>query len=242
MSDIAEKILSDISRLSAFEPREDEIGDLENAYRIQREVNDAFLASKPGRRVVGYKIAFNRQSSMDYYRLTEPCYAPLFSDQVYESGVSLKLSDFRDLVIEPEVGVRTGISGSIETLFPAIEIMDARGAFARDPSAAAAVAQRVHSEGAVVGGDVSPVGFDPTTTVARLTIDGINVGEAKGAGPQTPVEAVSWLAARLAKDGLPLDAGMIVLTGAHLPGRQVARTGLIEIDLAPLGSVSLKLI
>ena len=73
-----------------------------------------------------------------------------------------------------------------------------------------------------------------------MTINGDLIGEATGAAPQTPVDAVLWLAMRLAADGLPLTAGMLVLTGTHLPARPTAEHGEVVVTLEPLGSVSVQ--
>lgn len=253
MSGLAERIVADIRSLAQFEPRENEIHGLDHAYAIQSEVNAALIAGQPARQVAGYKIAFNRRSSMDYYNLSEPCFAPLFSDQVQEDGAARPLAGFRDLVVEAEIAVRLGsalsegsdpaaVMAAIDAIFPAIEVMDVRGAFARDPSAAAAVAQRVHSEGAVLGAAVAARGLAEGETVARLLVDGSSVGEARNAAPQSPVEAVAWLANRLGRDGLSLQPGMIVLTGAHLPGHPVRAAGTVRVELEPFGAVSLHLV
>ncbi|MCR5856309.1 2-keto-4-pentenoate hydratase [Mesorhizobium sp. J428] len=249
MSDLARRIVDDIVGLRPFAPREDEIKGLTHAYEVQREVNDKLIKGAPGRRIVGYKIAFNRRSSMDYYGLSESCYAPLFSDQVHASGAELALAGFVDLVIEPEIALRLiapvetatsvkDLEHAVEAL-PAIEIMDARGAFAHDPSAAAAVAQRIHSEGAVLG---TPVPFVASAdTAVRLSIDGTVAGEARNAAPQQPLEALNWLVSALARDGKALEPGMVVLTGAHLPGRAITSPGVIRVEITPFGDVVLQL-
>ncbi|MDN2580801.1 hypothetical protein [Aquibium sp. ELW1220] len=252
MSDIVESIVRDIEGLLPFDPREDAVGGLVHAYDIQNKVTAALLARRPGRRIAGYKIAFNRPSSMDYYGLSEPCYAPLFSDQIHAGSATMPFSLYRDPVIEPEIAIRLssslngneddgGVEAAIGSLLPAIEIMDPRGAFARDPSAAAAIAQRIHSEGAVIGQAGSLPTLDVGAVVARLRVDGETQGEATGAAPQTPTEALRWLSRRLAADGLPLQAGMIVLTGAHLPGFALKAPCAVGVDIAPLGTVSLSL-
>lgn len=252
MSDIVESIVRDIEGLLPFDPREDAIHGLAHAYDIQKKVTAALLLRHPGRRIAGYKIAFNRPSSMDYYGLSEPCYAPLFSDQIHVGRAIVPFDMFRDAVIEPEIAIRlssplTGseddgrIDAAIGALLPAIEIMDVRGAFARDPSAAAAIAQRIHAEGAVIGEAGSRSAIDVADVVARLQVDGRTQGEAKGAAPQTPTGALAWLSRRLAADGLPLEAGMIVLTGTHLPGFALKKPCAVTVEIAPLGSVSLSL-
>jgi 2-keto-4-pentenoate hydratase len=252
MSDIVESIVHDIENLLPFDPREDAIEGLTHAYDIQKKVTAALLDRHPGRRIAGYKIAFNRRSSLDYYGLSEPCYAPLFSDQIHVGSATLPFGLFRDPVIEPEIAIRLssslagieddgGVEAAIGALLPAIEIMDPRGAFARDPSAAAAIAQRVHAEGAVIGEAGSRRAVDIADVVARLRVDGETRGEAKGAAPQTPTEALAWLSRRLAADGLPLEAGMIVLTGTHLPGFALTKPSSVTVEIAPLGIVSLSL-
>jgi 2-keto-4-pentenoate hydratase len=252
MSDIVESIVHDIENLLPFDPREDAIEGLAHAYDIQKKVTAALLDRHPGRHIAGYKIAFNRPSSMDYYGLSEPCYAPLFSDQIHVGSATVPFGLFRDPVIEPEIAIRLsssltgseddgGVEAAIGALLPAIEVMDVRGAFARDPSAAAAVAQRIHGEGAVIGEAEGVRAVDAADVVARLRVDGETQGEAKGAAPQTPTEALAWLSRRLAADGLPLEAGMIVLTGAHLPGFALTRPCAVSVDIAPLGTVSLRL-
>lgn len=252
MSDIVESIVRDIEHLAPFEPREDAIGGMDHAYAIQKRVTAALVENHPGRRIAGYKIAFNRRASMDYYGLGEPCYAPLFSDQIHAGQASLPFDGFRDPVIEPEIAIRlsstlegdedaAGIEAAIGALLPAIEIMDPRGAFARDPSAAAAVAQRIHGEGAVIGEAGGMRTVDIAEVTARLRVDGEARGEATGAAPQAPADALAWLSRRLAADGLPLEAGMIVLTGSHLPGHALKAPCAVTVEIVPLGTVSLSL-
>lgn len=244
---LAREIAKDIRERRPFVPHD--IADMAEAYRIQAEVTSAL--SSPGRRIGGYKIAFNRPSSRDYYGLAEPCYAPMFADEIRASDGSVPRSGFLDPVIEPEVAIRLGtiltgtedqaaLKTAIAAFLPAIELMDVRGAFAHDPSAAAAVAQRIYSRGAVLGEGTAELPVDTADILARLTFDGGLVGEERGAAPQSPLEALAWLSMRLAADGLPLEAGMVVLTGAYLPGFAVSRAGLVEVDMEPLGSVSVR--
>jgi 2-keto-4-pentenoate hydratase len=253
VSSVAGKIVRDILDLNPFEPRESEIHGLEHAYRVQAEVTALLLSQVPDRRVAGYKIAFNRRSSLEYYGLSEPCYAPLFSDQIHASGAALPIAQFRDLVVEPEIAVRlrsslrgdenrTAVAAAIAGLCPAIEVMDLRGALARDPSAAAAVAQRVHSEGAVIAVESPGEAPDVADVVARLSIDGIELGAAHSSAPQTPLDAIAWLALCLAAQGLALEAGMYILTGALLPGSPVKQPGQLVATMEPLGSVSVTLV
>lgn len=249
---LAAAIVADILERRPFEPHEGEIASLEQAYRLQDIVTQALCADRPDRRIAGYKIAFNRRASLDYYGLSEPCYAPLFSDQIYASGVTIPRAAFDDLVLEPEVAIQLAapVSGgeddaaltrAIGAILPAIEIMDARGAFPRDPSAAAAVAQRIHNEGAVLGEAHAFDGFDAASVETRLSLDGALTGQSAAAPPQAPLVALAWLAGRLARDGKRLESGMVVLTGALLPGYAVPTSGALAAEIQPLGRVAFNL-
>lgn len=248
MNVIARRIVNDMRALRPFNPYEDEVRDLRHAYEIQDEVTKSLMDDQPSRRIAGYKIAFNRNSSMRYYGLSEPCYASLFSDQIHRSGVALPLSGFVDPVIEAEIAVRLkspldgdedvrALAAAVDALCPAIEIMDVRGAFARDPSAAAAVAQRIYSKGAVVGPPFAN-GIVPGKGAARLFVDAVPIESVAAIDPQEPLEAVRWLASRLRRDGRSLEAGMVILTGAHLPGHPVRNPCTIKVQFAPSGEVS----
>jgi 2-keto-4-pentenoate hydratase len=116
------------------------------------------------------KLAFNSVASRSYYGLGEGCIAPLFARDIRQEGTTLQLADFHSLVIEPEICLQLGrdldhIPGlttaqamaAVAAIRPAVEVMDPRGAFALDPSAAQAVAQGIHTAGAVLGAPVPAI-------------------------------------------------------------------------------------
>jgi 2-keto-4-pentenoate hydratase len=158
--------------------------DLEMAYRVQDALTERLLASGPKRRIGGYKLAFNKQASFDYYGLSEPCSAPVFSDGIAASGVELQLSSYRQLVIEPEIAVVLGgdlpdagpvsreqVTEAIGHVTAAFELLDVREAFKLDPSAAQAVAQGVYNVGAVLGSTRCDLqALDLTSLPVRLTL------------------------------------------------------------------------
>lgn len=249
---ISDRIVSDIRGGQPFQRYADEVGtDLTKAYRIQDAVTERLLRDVPGRRIAGYKIAFNKTSSLAYYDLSEPCIAPVFSDLVVATGARFDASRYRDFVIEPELVITLSedlvhdaarddadLARHVASVRAGIELMDVRGAFVHDPSAAEAVAQGVYNVGAVLGPDEVAIGtLDIEHVTTTLHRNGKLEGEATGAAPQHPLDVLRWLSERLDREGKALEAGMIVLCGTHLPGYPVSGPASIEIAMGPLGTV-----
>ncbi|WP_312796447.1 2-keto-4-pentenoate hydratase [Tianweitania sp.] len=252
---LARRIATDICERKPFQLSGIADLDLQQAYAVQDAVVDQ-LASGPARRAIGgYKLAFNKQASFDYYGITEPCSAPVFADRIMPSGSSVRLDAYGELVIEPEIAAVLGedLPGSGVTLeqannaishyTAAFELLDLRGAFALDPSAAEAVAQGVYNVGAVLGKTrIEPGEVDVATLPVSLVLDTSEPMKARGAAPQHPAEAVCWLANHLGARGYRLKAGMIVLCGTHLPAQTIRQAGLIQLAMGSLGRVELAVI
>lgn len=256
MANLADTIADDLRECAPFRRLELEVGtDLARAYDLQDAVIERLLANRPGRKMAGYKLGFNKQSSYDYYGITEPCAAPVLSDRVVDGGAVLVFSDYRDLVIEPEIvayiaadlpdtGTVTPMQAraAIREFGAAFELLDPRGAFALDPSAAEAVAQGIHNVGAVLGATRLPSdAVDLSRLPVRLTVGSAVIGEATGAAPQSPDEAVAWLANHLARRGRRLEAGMVVLCGTHLPAQPITGPRRVRLDMGQLGAVDFEL-
>lgn len=254
MDALAETIASDVIEQRPFDPHGEAVGtDLDLAYRVQEKVVRRLMAHRPGRAIGGYKLAFNKASSFAYYGITEPCLAPVFGDRIVRSGAQLDGGAYRELVIEPELIVtlaadvaagadHAAVAAAIGLVQPGFELMDARGAFAHDPSAAEAVAQGIYNAGAVVGDPgVAIEALDPAAIETTVTIDGAVVGQAVGAAPQHPVDAVAWVAGALAARGERLKSGMIVLCGTHLPTRTITAPADIRVDMSGLGRAEFRL-
>jgi 2-keto-4-pentenoate hydratase len=72
-----------------------------------------------------------------------------------------------------------------------------------------------------------------------MRINGEAAGEGSGADVMGhPFAALAWLANRLAAEGRPLAAGMVVMTGSIVQTRWVERGDRVEVDLGPLGTAS----
>lgn len=226
---------------------------MDRAYAVQ----DAVTMLRGGSPAVGgYKLAFNSVASRSYYGLGEGCIAPLFARDIRQEGTTLRLADFHSLVIEPEICLQLGrdldhvpgltaaqAMAAVAAIRPAVEVMDPRGAFALDPSAAQAVAQGIHTAGVVLGAPVSPDLLSARHGITtRLVVAGAEMGARVDGAPQDPAEALVWAASALARRGLGLRAGMILMCGTHLPVQAITQPGAVRVEMGVFGSVGFSVV
>jgi 2-keto-4-pentenoate hydratase len=108
-------------------------------------------------------------------------------------------------------------------------------------SAAAMVAGNVWNAGVVLGAPVSDWRrHDLAAATARLTINGREIGHGKGGDVMgNPLNALAWLAGKLASAGTPLRRGMIVMTGSMVPIQFPAAGDRAVVEVAGLGTAEL---
>ena len=110
-------------------------------------------------------------------------------------------------------------------------------------SAAAMVAGNVWNAGVVLGQPVSDWGdLDLARLGARLTINGREIGHGKGGDVMgNPLNALAWLADKLASAGTPLKRGMIVMTGSMVPIQYPVAGDRVVIEVSGLGGAEVAL-
>jgi 2-keto-4-pentenoate hydratase len=227
--------------------------DLDEAYAIRA----AFEAIERPRRgeVAGYKIGLTTPIMQKLCGVDEPCYGAIFASEVHNRRAELPVRNYCRLGIETEIAVRLGedlpqgggrdrVAAAVESCMAAIELLeDLRHDYKR-LSAAAMVAGNVWNAGAVIGTPVTDWRrLELAAVSARLTINGSDIGAGKGGDVMgNPLNALTWLADKLAAAGTPLKRGMIVLTGSMVP-IQFPGTGdraLVEVE--GLGTAELAVI
>ena len=97
--------------------------------------------------------------------------------------------------------------------------------------------------GVVLGAPVSDWrARDLARTSARLLINGRMIGTGNGSDVMGhPLNALAWLADRLAAAGTPLRRGMIVMTGSMVPIQYPVAGDRVVIEVTGLGSAELVL-
>src|SRR5712672_2113438 len=202
--------------------------DLAEAYAIRA----AFEAIERPRRgeVAGYKIGLTTPIMQKLCGVDEPCYGAIFASEVHHRRAELPVRNYCRLGIETEIAVLLGedlpngggrdrVAEAVESCMAAIELLeDLRHDYKR-LSAAAMVAGNVWNAGVVLGQPVSDWRrLDLANVVARLTINGREIGHGTGGDVMgNPLNALAWLADKLAVAGTPLKRGMIVMTGSMVP-------------------------
>jgi len=201
---------------------------LDEAYAIRGEFERIEISRGRGE-VVGYKIGLTTPIMQQLCGVDEPCYGAIFASELHHGRAELATRNYCRLGIETEIAVRLGedlpqggdharVADAVESCM-AIEVLeDLRHDYKR-LSAAAMVAGNVWNAGAVVGAPVTDWRrLDLAEAAARLTINGREIGHGKGGDVMgNPLNALAWLANKLAADGAPLRRGMVVLTGSMVP-------------------------
>jgi 2-keto-4-pentenoate hydratase len=225
--------------------------DLDEAYAVRREFERIEIARGRGA-VAGYKIGLTTPIMQRLCGVDEPCYGAIFGTEVHHGRAELTTRNYCRLGIETEIAVRLGadlpqggdrdqVAAAVESCMAAIELLeDLRHDYKR-LSAAAMVAGNVWNAGAVLGAPVADWRrLDLAKATARLTMGGHEIGQGKGGDVMgNPLNALAWLANKLATAGTPLKRGMVVLTGSMVPIQFPAPGDRAVVEVAGLGTAEL---
>jgi len=232
-------------------PRELMPADLNEAYAI-RSAFEAVETTRGRGKVVGYKIGLTTPIMQKLCGVDEPCYGAIFESELHHCRAELPVRSYCRLGIETEIAVRLGedptgggdherVVAAVESCMAAIEVLeDLRHDYKR-LSAAAMVAGNVWNAGAVIGVPVTDWRkLELSAITARLTINGREIGRGKGGDVMgNPLNALAWLAGKLATAGAPLKRGMIVLTGSMVPIQFPAAGDRVLVEVEGLGTAEL---
>ena len=202
---------------------------LAEAYTVRQAFEEIEIARGRGA-VVGYKIGLTTPIMQKLCGVDEPCYGAIFASEVHHGRATLATANYCRLGAETEIAVRLGedlpqggdrdrVAAAVESCSAAIELLeDLRHDYKR-LTAAAMVAGNVWNAGIVLAPAVTDWRrLDLAALTARLTIDDREIGRGKGADVMdNPLNALAWLAGKLAAAGTPLRRGMIVMTGSMVP-------------------------
>ena len=225
--------------------------DLVDAYEIQlANIADRL---KAGALVRGHKVGLSSRAMQAMMGVDEPDYGHLLDDMFFFEGDAVPAGRFLYPRVEVEVGFVLGapLSGPAcsvadvlaATAFvcPAIEIIDSR---IRDwkIKIADTIADNASSAGVVLGGRrTSLAGVDLRTIGAVLRRNGevVQTGAA-GAVLGNPATAVAWLANKVHRFGVSLEAGHVILPGSCTRAVDVRPGDVVRAEFDVLGPVSVR--
>lgn len=227
--------------------------DLDDAYAIRRAFQE--IEETEGRgAIAGYKIGLTTPVMQRLCGVGEPCYGAIFSREVHHLRAELAASDYCRLGVETEIAFRLGdnpprggdpgeIALTVESCMAAIELIEDLHYDYKRLDAAAMVAGNVWNAGVVLGTPMTDWRTqDLARAAARLSINGQEIGSGNGGDVMGhPLNALAWLAEKLAAAGTPLRRGMIVMTGSMVPIRYPVAGDRVVIEVSGLGSVELAL-
>lgn len=225
---------------------------LDQAYAIQDAMTDQM-----GLPVKGWKIGATNPTIQKMMEMKGPFYGPLFERWIYPSPNRIPAQEIGMNIIETEFGFRMkstlpergkayseeDVAEAVETLYPALEIVDRRmpGKFG------------VHANWLVADGGANhafchgnPVSDWRDLDLKSLTTETFMDGESmcKGLGENalgSPLIALTWLANELNRRGKQLNAGDWVSTGTVAPVFEARLGAQVIADFHGLGKVELVL-
>jgi 2-keto-4-pentenoate hydratase len=206
------------------------------------EAQFAALSAKRARGIepIGWKIGLNAVPVQRHLGLSRPVIGHLTTASLIEPGSTHSLEGSVRVGVEPEIAIRLGADASIESLAPAIEVVDLDPAITELEQILAA---NVFHRGVVLGPPARGVGpADLEGLTATVTRN--STVEQRAAYSETgddPVEIVKLVAERLALVREELRPGQVIIGGSLTPIVFVEPGDSIEVELGPLGSLALSL-
>lgn len=230
---------------------------IDDAYAIQRA--GVRLAEAGGRVVRARKIGLTSKVMQDAVGIDEPDHGVIYDDMFFGHGDTIPFDRFIAPRLEVELAFVLGADLSAEGctiehvldatdyVTPAIEILDARIEMT-DPDTGSTrtivdtIADNAADAGIVVGDQrFGPRELDLPWVCAVLRRNG--VVEESGVAAAVldhPANGIVWLAERLARHGVELRAGELLLAGSFTRPLWVRRGDEFVADYGPLGTLELR--
>lgn len=217
----------------------------EQVYALQAEV--ARLREDRGEKVIGYKVGCTSETIREQLGVHEPIFGRIFDTGCFRSGVRLSHARYANLAVEGELALRlskdlAGSSpteeeclGAIAAVFPVIELHHYVLHEARFPGPELIASNGMHA-GFVLAEESPRSGPSNRVHSLCVRINGVRVGAVEESGAfASASESLGWLAGRLARIGLGLREGQIILTGSPMPLFPVSVGTSIVVEATPQG-------
>lgn len=230
--------------------------DLHDAYAVQERLN-AILSQRGLGKLVGYKIGCTTPVMQEYMNIHEPAFGEVFESMVFNNHAELKRADFVEPGVETEIAVmlahdlpaatapytRESVREAVGAVMISIELVDARYRDYRELDTPTMAADNFFNAAVVLGEPVTDwQGFDLAGAEATILLNGTELGRGYGSLIMGhPLEALAWLANRLAERDRHLKAGEFVTLGSVIPTHWVSTGDRIDHEISGLGSVSITL-
>ncbi len=196
-----------------------------DGYAVQAALTRMILDA--GDSIVGYKVGLTSEPMQKMIGVDSPDYGPVLSSTVYRNGEVVSLDGFiapkieaeivfvmRERLAGPGVTVETA-RAAVDSIGASMEIVDSR--FVDWRIKLADTVADLASNGAVaISSDLVALdGLDPREIAMTLSRNGEVIDRGSGAAALgDPLAVVAWLANVLGENGIALEPGHLVMTGA----------------------------
>lgn len=224
------------------------------AYAIQSAVHARLQASGWGE-IGGWKLGCTTPVMQELLGVPNPAYGAVLVRDVHLGDRDFRFGDFRRPGVECEIAVRldadlapenapfdrAAVARAVGSCMAAAEVVDDRYADFRALGAPTLIADDFFHAVAVLGDPVEDWrALDLAALTGRLSLDGELAGTGTGADVMGhPLDALAWLAGRLADRGRGLKAGEVVLTGSVVASQWLTGATKVEVEIDRLGSLRL---
>ncbi|MDX5383693.1 MAG: 2-oxo-hepta-3-ene-1,7-dioic acid hydratase [Rhodobacterales bacterium] len=228
---------------------------MDDAYAVQKALVARRLAA--GGHVIGWKIGLTSKAMQAALNIDIPDSGVLTDDMAFDSGAVIPRGRFIQPRVEAEIAfvmkaplagetvTRDDVIAATDHVAPALEILDTR-ILRADPATGQTrkifdtIADNAANAGIVMGAQRHAVdAVDLRWVGAILTRDDEVEETGLGAGVlNDPVEAVVWLARRMAMYGQRIEAGQVILSGSFIRPVECPPGSRIVADFGAFGQVS----
>ncbi len=222
-----------------------------DGYAIQRELIALLLAD--GDRIIGHKVGLTSKPMQRMIGVDSPDHGPVLASTIYRDGDTIPLGGFIQPKIEAEIvfvlgerlqgpGVTlTAAHAAIAGAVAAMEIVDSRIEDWRI-KLADTVADLASNGAAAVSGRVVPIdGLDTRLIGMTLTRNGVLVDTGAGAAALgDPVAVLAWLANVLGDNGVALEPGHLIMTGALHAAVPMTSGDVFRVEFDRLGPITVR--
>ena len=222
-----------------------------DGYAIQRELIALLLAD--GDRIVGHKVGLTSKPMQKMVGVDSPDYGPVLASTIYRDGDTIPASRFIAPKIEAEIvfvigerlegpGVTvTQAHAAIAGAVAAMEIVDSRIADWRI-KLADTVADLASNGAMATSSRIVPITDIDTRLVGMtLTRNGELIDTGAGAAALgDPVAVVAWLANVLGGDGVALEPGHLIMTGALHAAVPMTPGDVFRAEFDRLGPITVR--
>jgi len=222
---------------------------VDESYLVQDLVTNKRLES--GEAVVGYKVGCTSRSIRAQFNLNEPINGKLLEPRIYSENVTIKLKDYVECAIEPEMVLKIGktlvgenlpdekLLDAIEYVSPGIELHNFRF-WNSPPTIQELICSGGIHAGLVIGKTKLPArNLSFTDEVFRVYKNEVLVTSALSAEIMGgPLHSLRWLVSFLTKKGLSLDEDSLVIPGSPTELVHIVERTVLKISIDQVGSVT----